>query len=127
MELIDSSIEEIRLLCHRLATPLKNINLNQMVSDLLDTLSATSPIKTAFTYSLTSEILNDDLKLNIYRIIQEQINNVVKYSKAKNVRVSITEKDGILEIKTQDDGIGFDMRSKRKGIGISNMMHRIEL
>lgn len=78
IELIDSSIEEIRSLCHRLATPLKNIDLNQMVKDLLNTLSATSPIKTNFTYSLSSEILNDDLKLNIYRIIQEQINNIVK-------------------------------------------------
>ncbi|HEY5405673.1 MAG TPA: PAS domain S-box protein [Ginsengibacter sp.] len=127
IELIDSSIEEIRMLCHRLATPLKNIDLNQMIKELLDTLSSNTPIKTGFIYSLSSEILNDDLKLNIYRIIQEQVNNIVKYAKAKNVQVSITEKDGILDIKTKDDGIGFDIRNKRKGIGISNMMHRIEL
>lgn len=127
MELIDRSIEEIRLLCHRLATPLKNIDLNQMLKELLDTLSSTSPIKTNLIYSLSSEILNDDLKLNIYRIIQEQINNIVKYSKAKNVQVSITEIDGILNITTKDDGVGFDITDKRRGIGISNMMHRIEL
>ncbi len=127
MELIDRSIEEIRLLCHRLATPLKNIDLNRMLKDLLNTLSSTSPIKTNLTYSLSSEILNDDLKLNIYRIIQEQINNIVKYSKAKNVQVSITEIDGILNITTKDDGVGFDITNKRRGIGISNMMHRIEL
>ena len=127
MELIDRSIEEIRTLCHRLATPLKNIDLNQMIKDLLDTLSSTSPIKTSFIYSLSSEILNDDLKLNIYRILQEQINNIVKYSKAKNVQVSITEIDGILDITTKDDGVGFDITDKRRGIGISNMMHRIEL
>jgi signal transduction histidine kinase len=127
IELIDSSIEEIRSLCHRLATPLKNIDLNQMVKELLDTLSSNSSIKTNFTYSLSSEILNDDLKLNIYRIIQEQINNIVKYSKAKNVEVSITEMDGILAITTKDDGVGFDTTVKRRGIGISNMLHRIEL
>ncbi len=57
IELIDSSIEEIRMLCHRLATPLKNIDLNQMLKDLLDTLSSTSSIKTNLTYSLSSEIL----------------------------------------------------------------------
>ena len=98
-----------------------------MVKDLLDTLSSTSSIKTNFTYSLSSEILNDDLKLNIYRIIQEQINNIVKYSKAKNVQVSITEIDGIMNITTKDDGVGFDTTVKRRGIGISNMLHRIEL
>ena len=127
IELIDSSIEEIRMLCHRLATPLKNIDLKQMLKDLLGTLSSTSSIKTNLTYSLSSEILNDDLKLNIYRIIQEQINNIVKYSKAKNVQVSITEIDGILDVTTKDDGVGFDTSDKRRGIGISNMMHRIEL
>jgi len=127
IELIDSSIEEIRSLCHRLATPLTNIDLNQMVKELLDTLSSNSSIKTNFTYSLSSEILNDDLKLNIYRIIQGQINNIVKYSKAKNVEVSITEMDGILAITTKDDGVGFDTTVKRRGIGISNMLHRIEL
>jgi PAS domain S-box-containing protein len=126
IELIDSSIEEIRLLCHRLATPLKNIDLNQMVRDLLDNFSKNTTIKTGFNYSLPSLLLNDDLKLNIYRIIQEQINNIVKYAKAKNVNVTFTEKDKILGIIIKDDGVGFNVKSKSKGIGISNMMNRIE-
>ncbi len=87
-----------------------------MLKDLLDTLSSTSSIKTNLTYSLSSEILNDDLKLNIYRIIQEQINNIVKYSKAKNVQVSITEIDGILDITTKDDGVGFDTTIKEEAL-----------
>ena len=83
VELIDSSIEEIRSLCHRLTTSLKNIDLDQMVRDLLDNFSKNTAIKTGLNYSLPSLLLNDDLKLNIYRIIQEQINNIVKYAKAK--------------------------------------------
>ncbi len=126
MELIDSSIEEIRLLCHRLVTPLKNINLDKMVQTLLDNFSQSTLIKTTFKYSLVPQLLNDDLKLNLFRIIQEQINNISKYAKAKNVMVSITEKEKILDISIKDDGIGFDVNSERKGIGISNMIDRIE-
>ena len=126
MELIDSSIEEIRLLCHRLVTPLKNIHLDQMVQTLLDNFSQSTSIKTRFKYSLAPQILNDDLKLNLFRIIQEQINNISKYARAKNVSVSITEKDRTLDISIKDDGIGFDVNTERKGIGISNMIDRIE-
>ena len=126
IQLIDSSIEEIRSLCHRLVTPLKNINLDQMVQNLLDTLSQNTSIKTRFTYSLGSLILNDDLKLNIFRIIQEQINNIVKYAKADNVTISITQQNKILYISIADDGVGFNVKSERKGIGISNMIDRIE-
>jgi PAS domain S-box-containing protein len=126
IQLIDSSIEEIRSLCHRLVTPLKNINLDQMVQNLLDTLSQNTSIKTRFTYSLGSLILNDDLKLNIFRIIQEQVNNIVKYAKADHVTISITQQNKILYISIADDGVGFNVKSERKGIGISNMIDRIE-
>jgi len=126
VELIDNSIEEIRSLCHRLTTPLKDIALDQIVRDLLDTFSQNANIVTGFNYSLPSLVLNDDLKLNIYRIIQEQINNIVKHALAKNVNISIIEDNKILDITIKDDGVGFDTSIKRKGIGISNIMHRIE-
>jgi len=124
-ELIDSTIAEIRSLCHWLSTPPKNVDLNQMVKDLLETFSKSTSIKSGFTYSVTSLVLDDDLKLNIYRIIQEQINNIVKYARAKNVNISIIENNKVLEIITKDDGVGFNVNAKRKGIGIYNMMHRI--
>ncbi|MGH2648294.1 MAG: PAS domain-containing sensor histidine kinase, partial [Ginsengibacter sp.] len=122
IELIDSSIEEIRSLCHKLVTPLKNINLDKMVRTLLDNFSQSTSIKTGFKYSLAPQLLNDDLKLNIFRIIQEQINNTSKYAKAKSVTVSIIEKDRVLAISIKDDGIGFNLNTERKGIGITNMI-----
>jgi two-component system sensor histidine kinase NreB len=126
VELIDNSIEEIRLLCHRMGSPIKNIDLSTMVQDLLGNIRENSTIKTDFTFSLPSLVLTDDLKLNIFRIFQEQTNNILKYAKAKNVSISVTEKHTILHIIIKDDGIGFDLKTKRNGIGISNMKHRIE-
>ena len=126
MELIDNSIEEIRLLCRRLVTPLKNIDLDQMVRHLLDNIRHTTSLQTEFAYSPGRLLFNDDLKLNIFRIIQEQMNNIVKYAHAKNVSISLTENNGILYVKITDDGVGFVVTSERTGIGITNMTNRIE-
>lgn len=71
-------------------------------------------------------MLTDDLKLNIYRIIQELINNILKHADAKNITVSIKGKDKLIHIIVTDDGKGFQVKGKRKGIGISNMINRVE-
>jgi PAS domain S-box-containing protein len=126
LELIDTSIEEIRSLCRKLVTPNKNIDLKALVQRLIDDFHEHSNITAAFSYSLVNESVSDDLKLNIYRIIQEQTNNILKYSEATNVNISITEKDHVINIVVEDDGKGFNVSSKRKGIGISNVINRIE-
>lgn len=126
LELIDTSIEEIRSLCRKMVTPIKNIDLKDMVQRLVDDFNQNSTIKGNFSYSVKNQTLPDDLKLNIYRIIQEQTNNILKYSEATNVSISISEKDNIISTVVEDDGKGFNVSSKRKGIGITNMINRIE-
>lgn len=126
MELIDSSIEEIRLLCQRLVTPNININLQELVQQLLTKLTKNSAIKTDFLYVVPGEMLSDDLKLNIYRIVQEQLNNILKYAEAKKINISIEVKSKNISTIIEDDGKGFDVYTKREGIGISNMINRAE-
>ncbi|MEP7236579.1 MAG: PAS domain S-box protein [Ferruginibacter sp.] len=126
MELIDSSIAEIRLLCQQLVTPYKNIDLEVMVQALLNRLEQNTTTNTDFLYTIKDELLSDDLKLNIYRIIQEQLNNIVKYAEAENVSISIEAKNKNICIVIKDDGKGFDFKPKREGIGISNMINRAE-
>ena len=76
-------------------------------------------------YAVTDGILSDELQLNIYRIIQELVNNIYKYSGAKKVSITVKAKDRAIAITVTDDGRGFDPEKKRKGVGISNMMNRI--
>lgn len=125
MELIDISIQEIRLLSSKQVTPLRNINLEELVKQLLDTFNQKGK-HINFEYSVKDALVSDDLKLNIYRVIQEQINNIQKHADAKNVSIIISTKDESINITLQDDGKGFIVTEKRKGIGISNMMNRIE-
>ena len=126
IELIDSSIEEIRLLSRKQVTPLKNINLEELVRQLLSNLDQSTITKTGFSFFAANESLSDDLKLNIYRIIQEQINNILKHADAKNVNILIKLQGKAISIVVTDDGKGFNPNAKRKGIGISNMINRIE-
>ena len=126
MELIDSSIEEIRLLCSKLVTPVKNINLEELIRDLLTKIDQNEKTKTLLIYEVPAGLLSDDLKLNIYRIIQEQINNIMKYAEAGNVNISIQAKDKTISVNVTDDGKGFEVKAKRQGIGISNMINRAE-
>jgi PAS domain S-box-containing protein len=126
IELLDSTIQEIRLLSSKLVAPLKNINLKELIRLLLADLHKNTVLKTSFVYNLSGLNISDDLKLNIYRTIQEQLNNIVKHAAAKKASVSVKADKGIINIVVADDGKGFDVNKKRKGIGISNMMNRIE-
>lgn len=126
IELIDSSIEEIRLLCQRLVIPPKSIYLDELIHDLLIKLKENVDITTALTYTIKEVEVSEDIKLNIYRIVQEQINNIRKYAEAKHIIISIGKKGKKISILIKDDGKGFDTSVKRRGIGISNIIYRVE-
>jgi PAS domain S-box-containing protein len=125
-ELISKAIEEIRLLSSKLVTPLKDINLNDMIQGLICDFEKSQAIQTVFKYNFREKLISDELKLNIYRTIQEQLNNIAKHAEAKYVAVSIQTDKGFINIIVEDDGKGFDINSKRKGIGISNILNRVE-
>ncbi len=124
MQLIDSCIHEIRQLSSRQVTPLKNIRLKNLLDTLLLNWQKNINIKTKFVYNIGSQKLSDDLKLNIFRIVQEQVNNITKYAKAKHVNISVLADKKKIDVLIVDDGVGFNTNKKRKGIGISNMINR---
>jgi PAS domain S-box-containing protein len=126
VELLEHSIREIRLLSSNQVTPFKDFDLEELVELQLNKLSENSTIKTVFEYHVTKDEMNDDLKLNIYRIVQEQINNIQKFADPKNVSISIEADRDSMMIVMIDDGKGFDVNKKRNGIGLSNMINRIE-
>ena len=125
LELIDHAINELRSLSHSMGSPLEDIDLRSMIETLLWNISQSSAIETHLKFSLPSLLLADDLKLNIFRIVQEQTHNILKYARAKNIDILLTEKDGMLDIIIKDDGGGFDTNAERSGIGLSNIKHRV--
>ncbi len=127
IEFVEEAISEIRSLSSQEVTPLKEIDLKELLHSLIDQLNHSSGIQAKFLYNVPSELLiEDDLKLNVYRIIQEQINNILKHASAHNATISIEGDKKQLSVKVMDDGVGFDPRNNRKGIGISNMINRVK-
>jgi signal transduction histidine kinase len=75
--------------------------------------------------TLREDVLKDDLKISIYRIVQEQLNNIVKYAEASRVQILIRQDSSTIELQVIDNGKGFDLTAKRKGIGINNIINRV--
>lgn len=65
------------------------------------------------------------IKMNIYRIFQENLQNINKYAKAKNSNANIVQHDDHIQIDITDDGVGFDVEKTKEGIGLKNMLARI--
>ena len=126
MELINNSIEELRSLSHKQVAPVKNINLEEQVLKLLGSFNENDGPLLEFHYSLPEKKLPDDLKLNIYRVVQEQISNIIKHADAQNINITMKESPGGITVIISDNGKGFDVSKQKNGIGISNMINRIE-
>lgn len=127
IKLIDNAIDEIRSLTWKEVTPPRKIGLKDIIQSLVENTNERSSVKTNFLYDTNSFNINNDLKLNIYRIIQEAINNVLKHANASNVLVVVEAANKDIHIIVKDDGKGFDPSvTKTKGVGIANMLNRVE-
>jgi len=76
--------------------------------------------------SVNQEKLSSISGMNIYRTIQEAVNNAIKYANASQIVIDVKNIDDKISIEIQDNGIGFDVASIEKGNGLLNMQKRIE-
>lgn len=126
LEVIEQTVEDIRRLCRKMVIPEKNKSLEEMITDMVLFVDSNSETKTDYDCRIETVSLSEDLKLNVFRIIQEQVNNIVKYAEASHVLINIKKESEQLEIITEDNGKGFDTSKKQKGIGINNIKNRVE-
>ena len=122
------AVEEIRKLSRTLNTSLvKVIGLSRSIDDIIINMKAFQQIETKFHYDQKlDKLLSDDQKLMIFRILQEQTNNIIKYADAKNVTVSLIEENNKIHLSITDDGKGFDTSVQSKGIGFINIYNRVD-
>jgi signal transduction histidine kinase len=130
---ISDAINEIRTISRSLVPPsIGDLGLIDSVQDLVENIKATRRLHVEFYYSGTiDDILDEKRKLMLFRIIQEQVNNVLKHAAAKNLVIElIADSEGhAVDLTISDDGKGFELdkvRSK-KGVGLSNIASRAQL
>ena len=122
-------MEEIRRLSSSLVPPSLSINsFEDIMLDLVEPIKLATKINIDYEVKdVSKNILSSNQQLNIYRIIQEHLNNIVKHSKANNVLIRVKHIKGFIEVNIKDDGQGFNVSARRKGIGFKNIQSRAEL
>ncbi len=136
-ELLDKAIEyqllalqEIRKLSKSLSTSnVKTVGLKESVEDIVKNMKLLQQVDVEFIFNeKVDEKLTDEQKLMLFRIIQEQTNNISKYAEAKSVQIMINQANNVLHLVISDDGVGFDTSDKStKGIGFINIISRADV
>ena len=126
---VSEVINEVRSISRALVPPtLKDLGLIDSVNDLIESFRYTQALSIELDYfDFDEDQLPDNKKLALYRIIQEQLNNIVKHANASHVSIILRLTPGNILLQIKDDGDGFDIRKIKRGLGITNMNHRAEL
>ena len=129
-EFILLAIEEIRKLSKDLVSPsLKEMGLIPCINRLINELDVVDPFKMDLILKDEKKIesVNYHIKITLFRIIQEQIKNIIKYSQARKVILSLSVIQQKVHLLIEDDGVGFDEKQTIRGIGLSNIYERTKL
>lgn len=129
IEKLDKTAGEIRAISHSMMPyALKMLSLEEALEDLLDKLLSSANIETDFEYiDHESYEPGESIKVNIYRIIQELLNNTIKHSQASKVTLVITIRNKRLTLTYEDNGIGFKGGKLKEGFGVLNLKTRVSV
>ena len=124
------AIEEVRKLSRALILPsnLRELGLIPSLQILAKDIQAVTALNIEIRKDEFDEtLLNEEQKTALYRIAQEQMNNILKHAKASNVHIHLSSCSEGIELSINDDGRGFDPAIKKNGVGFYNIRNRVKL
>lgn len=126
---IDETIKEVRRMSNNLMpSVLADFGAGEAIGNLVEQINQNSDIKIRYKNDMPSEAkIDDSIQITLYRVAQESLNNAIKHSNAKEIKLSITAFDNRVSFFVSDDGVGFDPKKSTKGNGLRNMKERIKL
>lgn len=130
LDLLNTASQDIRKISHALMpSALERLGLIDAVEQFCTQMQSSGNFEIDFQNYGFEERLPLRFELLVYRIIQELLNNVVKYAEAKEVLVQLSKNEKLISLTVEDDGIGFDISTliNKDGIGLQSMQKRIEL
>jgi signal transduction histidine kinase/Flp pilus assembly protein TadD len=122
---IEQDIREISHDLNREKSELIN-NFVAIVDNLFEEQRKTFQSKLVSTIdsNIKWEFVVNSVKIHLYRIIQESLQNINKYANASSITIELRKQENDLLLVISDNGVGFNSNLKRKGIGIQNMLSR---
>ena len=129
-EYLQNAIDEIRSLSHRLdSTQLRDLGLVISINALIEKIRIAKKYKLEFILEGEEcmNTLDDRIALSVYRIVQEQLSNIIKHADASSIIISLTCSDISVDLEITDNGKGFQVNTSRKGLGLRNIYGRVAL
>tara|TARA_R110002050_G_scaffold151350_1_gene278377 strand:+ start:4921 stop:6960 length:2040 start_codon:yes stop_codon:yes gene_type:complete len=121
--------QEIRKISHELNTDfVSGSGFIDIVSELIENQTIAYKLEYEFNSSddINWDFVANKTKINIYRIIQESMQNIYKHANANSIKISISLEKDLICLDIIDDGDGFDTSKSKKGIGLKNMKSRVD-
>ena len=125
---LEEAMQDIRKLSHTLVAPsLAHDGLKEALEDLAESVQEPNKLMVHLLIDEDYDALQIDKnkELMIYRIVQEQLNNILKYAKATEVTIRLQQQDDNLILFIRDNGVGFDIHQQGNGIGLKNINSRV--
>ncbi|MCF8464456.1 MAG: PAS domain S-box protein [Flavobacteriales bacterium] len=123
---LQEAIREVRNISHDLMPEvLESFGLKEAINQTCSNLHDRSGINVKFDYIDIEARYNQLIEVNLYRILQELLNNIQKHASCKKVFVSLIDHGDSLNLSVEDDGVGFDIHGASSGIGLTNVISRV--
>jgi two-component system, NarL family, sensor histidine kinase UhpB len=123
---IEEVIREIRNLSHRLVLPrFAETSLMAEIQKTIENIQQQQPVSLD-VLGLKESLLPDNIKETLYRIVQEQLTNIIRHAKAGKAVIKLHNTATTVFLSIEDNGIGFNTTRSRHGVGITNILNRVE-
>lgn len=123
--LLDSAVQEVRSVSHQLMpVALKQLGLSAAIQDICSSVTASTAIMVDTELSALEVRMDAVQELTLYRIVQELLNNTLKYGNARRISIQALREESALLVMYEDDGKGFDLHAEHEGIGLNNIISR---
>jgi len=126
-ELVDEACQEVRRISHNLMPgALRLLGLQGALEDLVEEINETYSLQTRLeVINFEDAELNDTQQVFLFRIVQEAVNNSIKYAEAQDILVQLSGSDEHYHLTIEDDGKGFDLAQKSGGLGLQSIESRV--
>jgi len=127
-DLLQSAMNEIRNLSHNLAANYEfDKGIEEALQHLVERILRTNKlIIDLYCEESVDMLAGSDMKLTVYRIVQEQLTNIIKHADATEVIIKLLYRDSQVILHIQDNGKGFEIGKVKEGIGLNNIRLRAE-
>ena len=124
--LASQAIAEVRHIAHDLhPQQLDLLGLTRALQSLIENTAESSTMAIEGKFEPVDDILPREAAINVYRIVQESLNNIFKHSHAKKARITLERDVHEVLLKIKDDGCGFKGSDGGKGLGLKNIAERV--